>query len=177
MSKNKQLAGALGDYDGVDFFGLDEFGAPAGNVYWGAGAGALAQTGTAMAVRRWAPGKARYSEGIGALVGVGGAALTGWLMPGMRSAAWAAGVVAAVSGGLRQLEVSLLSAPMMGMASMERGYPVGLGMATMEPGYPVGLQGAPTQLLGADRQSQLLGMGGPNVSGLASAYGATLFGN
>jgi hypothetical protein len=182
---SKNLEG-LGDYDGVDFFGLDDFGQPAGlNPMWGGMLGALAQTGGAIAARKFGAGGrfAQYSELVGAGLGLlAGAAM--WAFPGSRAAGMTTAAVAAVSGGLRQMEISMLSGSM-GWPSIDPAYPVsmnGLGIHSIEPGYSVnqgsmnGL-GAQTQLLGQDRQTQLLGMGGPQVSGLAGAYGATLFGN
>ena len=183
-----------GDYGELDIFGLDEFGMPAGlNPLWGAVAGGALSTGAAMATRAFSADWGRWSEGIGAGVGVlAGAAMA--FFPGSRAAGWTAIATSLVTSGLRQLE-SLMT-DNFGVYSVERGYPVngvtveplvgaGLGVHMIEPsaqvngaypelvGTPYGQ--APAELLGA-----LNGLGQEqqmpaSLLGLGSHYGSTLF--
>lgn len=191
MAKRKQnldgaLEGDLAGYDGVDFFGLDEFGMPAGlNPFWGGMAGAAVSTGAAVAARAFTD-MDEWSEAIGGGAGV----LVGGLMaifPSTRAAGWTAMAVSAVSGGIRTLE-KLFSekeqaksavAGHWGVPSVEKGYAIGqidvqpLGISTVEPGMiPGQMSGASPQLLGAS-QAELLGA---PINGLGSHFGSTLFG-
>jgi len=191
------------DYDGVDLFGLDEFGQPAGlGTNWGALIGATVQTGTAIAMRQMV-GKNKYAEGYGALAGV----LVGGAMWAMKHRARAAGVttmlVSAINGGLRQMEVLMFAkeAAKQGAADAaaeaeKSGNTDGMGRVEIEPSATVGLPtiepsatisgaglGMPPQLVGAGnygmsdnpaaKQAELVG---PGVSGLGSHFGSTLFG-
>lgn len=177
------------DYSGVDLFGLDEFGQPVGmNPMWGAIIGTGISTGVAICMRRYSPSHAKYSEGIGALAGIGaGAAMA--FMGNARAAGWTAIATSAVSGGLRQLE-ALMSPETVsgayGLATIDKGYPVlgdysygneisvePLGIATIEQTHQVLGDGNGPHLLGA-AGAELVGV--PGLSGLGSHYGATVFG-
>lgn len=117
----KVMHSALGDHDmgdGVDLFGLDEWGQPVGmNPLWGAMAGVGVATAATIAVRQLTkPASAgaaestlhKFSELVGGAVGAlaGGAMI---FFPRTRAAGWTALATALVGNGLRQLEISLLS--------------------------------------------------------------------
>jgi hypothetical protein len=195
MKKNMEM-GLAGDYDGVDFFGLDEFGMPAGmNPLWGALAGAGIQSGTAIAVRAFTD-MDDWSEAIGAGAGIAAGGVMA-IFSGTRAAGWTAMAVSLVSGGLRTLEKlfsdkekAKSTVAGYGIPVVDRAFPVNglgqidvrpLGIATVEPGMMPGqMSGADAQLLGAN--PQLLGanpqlLGGPAISGLGAHYGATIFGS
>lgn len=176
--------GASDEYGSVDLFGLDEFGVPAGlNQQWGAAIGVAAQTVTAIGIRKFT-NMDKYSEGIGALAGAaaGGAMIA--MGPGARAAGWTALITSMVSGGLRQLAHSTGMDKGLGIATIEQvptlGYPT-IERQELVPGSG-GLSGMPPQLQGmgalADspgaQQAQLVG--GPQISGLATHFGTTLFG-
>jgi len=191
------------DYGSVDLFGLDEFGQPQGmsqNI--GAGIGAATQASVAAAVKEFTSYD-KYAEGIGAIAGaaVGGAMIA---MPNARAAGWTAAIVSLVGGGVRQLHTLVSKkeqaknalAGHLGLVEIENmprvGYDQmnGLGLPTIErqalvPGSQGldGNLGMPPQLVGAGdfglsqnpaaQQAQLVG---PQVSGLASHFGSTIFG-
>lgn len=189
----------LGASDDVDMFGLNEFGEVADVV--GAAVGSAAQTLGAIAVRKLVPSMRKHSEMIGGLVGMaaGGAMM---LRATTRQAGKAAMIVAGVSGGLRVLEQLVFadSAPKLEGVEIEKiptlggvvfeNMPVlqgnsGLGLTTMQQ-TPT-LSGAMPTLVGAnmpqlvgtsfgERAQQVEMNGGPQISGLSSFYGATLFG-
>jgi hypothetical protein len=184
--------------EGVDLFGLDEFGQPVGGLsVYGGLIGGVTQTAASMLFRRVTTNSTmnKFSEGLGGVVGAAvGAGL--WFMgPDYRAAAFSAGLTALVTGALRQAEVSLLPAPATagwGMVSVDPQYMVpgssGMsggqwGLATIEPSASLrGLQGPP-QLVGAGNYGlgdnpgaqQVVLQGGPNISGLGAHFGATLF--
>src|ERR1051325_997873 len=93
----------------LDMFGFDEFGQPGGppaGAMYGALAGAVFQTGTAIGVRKFTDHD-KFSEAIGGAVGM----LAGGLMIAMgrqyATMGWTCLAVSGVTGLLRQLEVSL----------------------------------------------------------------------
>lgn len=110
MKDSGDLGGDLGDLgrggydDGVDLFGLDEFGAPVGLApLYGAMIGTGAGTLTAIGVRSMKPEWGDKSELIGLAAGV----LTGGIMlafPGTRHAGWVAMASAGLNNGLRAVE-------------------------------------------------------------------------
>lgn len=178
---------------GVDFFGLNSFGAPAGGklaIAGGAILGGGGQAGAAWAMRRWG-GMYKWSEAAGAGVAIA-AAIPLMFFKSTRAAAWIAVVTAAAAGAVRTMEI-MSSAPAagMGLTTFEPASRVGFGLTTMEPSAAVGAGlGAgrdPAQLLGipvfgdnglganpAARTAQLLGVQG--LSGFGSRFGATVFG-
>jgi hypothetical protein len=185
------------EYGSVDLFGLDEFGQPVGPYpAIGAALGTAIQTSAAIAVRRFTK-KDKWSEGIGAGVGVmaGGAMM---LLPKMRAMAWSTLAASLVGGGLRQLEVMMSKNEKAKQEAAEAakeaessGEQSGMGLVQIEPTEALGLPtieptqmlGMPPQLVGAGdyglsqnpaaKQAQLVG---PGVSGLGSHFGSTIFG-
>jgi len=100
------------EMEGVDMFGLDEFGMPTGaDSMWGAIVGGGLGTGTAIIIRRVAEPHStlyNYSEALGLLAG----GLAGGVMmafPGSRRMGWAAIAAAFVTNGLRQIEQMLFA--------------------------------------------------------------------
>jgi len=185
--KNANLGEFEGLEDGlgsVDFFGLDEFGMPAGlNPFWGGLAGAAISSGAAVGVRAFSD-MDDWSEAIGGGAGVLAGALMA-LFRGTRAAGWTAIAVSAVSGGIRTLEKFMSAKEQAksavagwGLPSVDKGYPVGqidvqpLGISTVEPGMiPGQMSGAQPQLLGAGAAELL----GAPVSGMGMHFGHTLF--
>lgn len=192
--------GSSGTYGNVDFFGLDEFGQPAGmHGAFGAAAGAGLATGTAIAIRKYAtasPQLQKYSELVGAAVGAAAGGVMA-VFGRMRAAGWSAIAAAGVSGVLRQWENSTQTyravAPFSGHGLREytmepRTAFQGLGMVTTEPRTAFqGLNGRRPTFVGPPslqgdagfaanapaRHVQLVG--GPPMSQLSSLYGATHF--
>lgn len=195
---SKMELGAISDssFGAPDVFGLDEFGQPMGtNPVWGAIAGAGFQTATAMAVRQMAPSMEKYAEGLGALAGILAGGVM-WYFPGTRAAGVTAMATAAVGGGLRQIETFLkkdsaavhgyFGAPVIetNVPMLRDGMQLGLVQAEAVPRLGevapnVTVMGPPVADYGiagpAAAQAQLLG--GPQLSGLGSHFGATLFSN
>jgi hypothetical protein len=188
--------GDVGEYGNVDFFGLDEFGAPVGmNPMYGALIGTGLATGTAIALRAMTA-KGGFFHKNSELLGLAVGGLAGGAMmfsPGTRAAGLTAIGGAFLSNGLRQLESWLLpsSAPALGLPYIEMGGPViepaqTLGVVLPEqtqtmagaqisgdgPPIDISLQGA----LSASAIEQIQGIEGPDLSGLGTHYGATLFG-
>jgi hypothetical protein len=107
MKDSGDLGGDLGrrsEFDDVDLFGLDEFGAPVGLApLYGAMIGTGAGTLAAIGVRSMKPEWGGKSELIGLAAGV----LAGGLMvafPGTRHAGWVAMASAGLNNGLRAVE-------------------------------------------------------------------------
>lgn len=187
MSEKNQGLGAR-DYDDVDAFGLDEFGAPAGlNPMWGAAIGSGLGTVAAIGLRQTDPTgfMARHAEALG----FGAAAVASGAMiffPGSRAAGWTGLAAAFLNNGLRALEQYVLKGGLSGVviepttAFAGRG---GLGMVDIERttafrGGATGLgRGSELpQLVGATLQSasdhvQLVG--GPALNRFAGHWGAT----
>jgi hypothetical protein len=182
----------------VSFFGLDEFGRPAGlHPAFGAGGGAAIQAGAAWATRHLWPAQVKWSEAIGA--GVAAVVGAGLMIPRYTRGAGMTAIATALAGGVvRTIELMTLpelpTVPVAGygLTTMERSAMVGMqgyGITTVEPQSRVGMQGAgdPAQLLGAPifadggigqnpaaAAAQLLGVTG--ISGLGGRFGATVFG-
>ena len=191
--------GDVGEYGNVDFFGLDEFGAPVGmNPMYGALIGTGLASGTAIALRALTTKGTffnKYAEGLGLVVGgLSGAAMM--FSPGTKAAGVTAIGAAFLSNGLRQLEQMLspatagLGLPYIEMAQtlggpvIERAHTLGVVLPeqtqTMAgaqisgdgPPIDISLQGA----LSSSAIEQIQGIEGPDLSGLGTHYGATLFG-
>jgi hypothetical protein len=179
-----------------DLFGLGGFGAGMMDDMLGSVVGGGVSTVAAIGARMASgdPTVQKYSEGIGAAVGVAaGAAM--YFGTSRKSAGLTAMVTAAVTGGLRQLE-RLLASPAVAGFGLPTIAPTvafagsNFGIATIDPtvafaGFgnspqlvgPPQLVGADAGVLGTPGAQQLPALQGPAISGLAGAYGATLFGS
>jgi hypothetical protein len=187
--------GDVGEYGNVNFFGLDEFGAPVGmNPMYGALIGTSLATGAAIALRSMTAKGGflnTYAEGLGF---VAGAAAGGAMMvsPGTRAAGLTAIGAAFLSNGLRQLEKMLLPGnyaagfglPYLEGPVIERAQTLGLVMPEQTQtmaGAQISMDGPPIDIslqgaLSASAIEQIQGIEGPDLSGLGTHYGATLFG-
>jgi hypothetical protein len=196
--------GDVGQVDlfGLDEFGQN----PGKDAIWGAAIGAGLGTGTAIALRAFTKNSTlhKYSEGIGFLVG-GGVSGAMAAMEKTRYAGWVGLMTAFLSNGLRQAEtllfpsdgaaqIAVLQKQIAAMIAAGAKLPVdGWGVALPEFAAPVVEMGAPViemgGYLGATPPVNLMGngglgagaadvqiQGGPAISGLASHFGATLFG-
>lgn len=183
------------DTDGVDLFGLDEFGQPRGlSQQWGAIIGAALQTGTALISKRAEAGSwwSKYPESVGTIAGVLGGGIMAAMRP-TRAAGWTAIWVSLITGGLRQLDQSFGGAPAgWGIVEPERTYTVGNGLGIVEPYVTPTLEQPMPQIVGfgqaQEDMPQLVGVGNmdnelptiegaPEISGLAGHYGATVMGS
>lgn len=184
MDDQKNLGAS--DFDDVDAFGLDEFGAPAGlNPFWGAVVGPGAAAVAAVGLRQFtsSPTMLRHSEAIGALVG-GLASGVMVAMKGTRAAGWT-GLAALAAGALpRLLETYVLSPAAPGVSGVVieptqalMGYGGGMGMVEIERTQALMGNDMP-QLVGANLRSasdhvQLVG--GPALNSHAAHFGSTHF--
>jgi hypothetical protein len=180
----------MGKYD--DLYGLGDFGAGMmDDMLGGLVGGGLSSVVAAGARMSGNATAKKYSEGIGAAAGVLAGAVM-YFATDRKGAGLTAMVTSAVTAGVRQLE-ALVSQPVSGYGlpsiaptQVLRG---GFGIATVEP--TGAFQGfgdmspqlvGPPQLVGANTlgnspaAQQVALNGGPQISGLAGAYGATLFG-
>lgn len=191
------------DGPSVDLFGLNEFGENVGaRELWGAVLGTTMSTGVAIGARALGgPGIAKYSELIGLTTG----ALAGGVMIAMKStraAGWTAVAVSVVGSGLRFIEQMLVSPAAgavdgtvierldrygnntpMGATVLEPLAGAQLGATVLEPlaGAQVGATQPPVNRqinTGLPAHAGFVkAAGGPALSGLASAYGGTIFGS
>ena len=169
--KENGLGGAdLGSYDGVDIFGLDEFGAPVGiGPLVGAAIGVGAGTLTAIGVRNLTTAGA-HSELIGMGVGIGAGAIMIAMGENTRHAGWVAVASAALNNGLRAIEQYFASQPGspathgMGITQIERRR-APLGMTQIESRRRPGGLGA------AHHGAQLYGP--PRINKSAGHWGAS----
>lgn len=168
----------------ADAFGLDEFGQVAGNVWMGALAGALVQSGSAAAIRRFTSYGA-WAEAIGAAIGAAaGAVMIGTVEN--KALGWNCIAVSLANGLVRQLEQSFRGAGAVSGVDIERLSGLGevqiegLGNASVETPYQLGRDGQDPQLMGGHSLGQVADQvqlnGGPGISSLGGHFGATLFG-
>lgn len=170
-----------------DFYGWGDFGDGDMAEVYGALAGGGLSTAVAVGSRMFGNDvMKKYSEGIGAAAGVlAGAAM--YFGTNHKTAGKTAAVVALVTGGLRQLEAAISGPVTFGLPTIAPTVAwKGFGLPSVE--NTVAFGGAPQlvgppQLVGADHgvgstpgAQQVRLNGGPSISGLAGAYGATLFG-
>lgn len=163
-----------GGYDDVNFFGIDEFGDPAGlGALYGAMIGSGAGTLAAIGYRSFRSADPFYSELVGLAAGV----LAGGVMVAMgqntRHAGWTAMAAAVLSNGLRAAEAHFRGGATAPPSSTQPG--THGAQIDMLRGHQVeALNGAAAHLLGSPSQVQL--MGGPQVSMMAQKYGSTYVG-
>ena len=180
----------LGDGLGTaDAFGLDEFGQTSGNVWMGSLAGALVQSGSAAAVRRFTS-YGKWSEAIGAGIGtLAGAVMIGVVEPHNRMLGWNCIAVYLANGVVRQMEHLFMGGGATEGVDIERlgGFGEvqieGLGNASVETPHQLGINGPGAELMGLGGGGRLGAAadqvelnGGPGISGLGAHFGATLFG-
>lgn len=192
----KKALEGLADIGEVNLFGLNEFGAAEGTyAAVGSAVGAFAQ-GILAAQIRSRVDNVSVKENAEVYGAAAAAALSaaGLLSPKTRNAAWA-GIGAALGAGLAQVVNKMMAAKSLSGVEIDqiptlRGVTIdpiptlrgsGLGLTTMQA-VPT-LNGAMPQLvgsaghMGATRQQQATLVGAPTLNGMASAFGATLFGN
>jgi len=190
----------------VDMFGLDEFGAPTGpswGAFGGALGGGLLASGTAVLVQEFLTGWEKWAEGIGLLVGSATGAVLAFASENTRGMGYAC-IASAMAATLPRQIQHLMSKKqqMLDMAAKQ-----GLSLDTTGKGVVVTPLPAETttgwgrqaveqlrgqaveQLNGAPlaagsgalarhaAASQVVANGGPQISGLAAHFGATVFGD
>jgi len=164
-----------GDVGTIDMFGLDEFGTPIGlPAFYGAAGGAAVQTLSAMAIKKFAPAQAAWSEAIGGAIGIAAGAVAYYAAPRARGAAAAMMAVSAVNGVLRQFVPELLGLSGMDVEQV-RGHEAAWGGVQAEQ-----VDGVLPEVLSssalADEAAKVRMLEGPEISGLGQNYGATIFG-
>lgn len=153
MKKNDKNLGG-----GVDAFGLDDFGMPAGlNPMWGAVAGTGVGTVAAVATRQFAPTKYKWSEAIG--FGAAGLVAGGMLFfENTRAAGWTALASAFLNNGLRQIEMMLYDSKLKAAATATTAPTTqGVGDVVIEPTQA--LMGSQMGLVDIEQAQALLGAG------------------
>ena len=190
------MARALGK---LDLLGLKDFG-PGMSPIWGTLIGGGTAATTTLIMRHTAPNK--YPEAVGLATGLATAGVM-FAMKSTKRAALGAAVGAILTSGLALFEKHVLGATTVpapvaaaGAAVAGMGIPQinalnGLGVPMIQERTPpagaipgvagtqLGSPGQPPVSLlgpGTPQSAHLLGIGGPAVHGLSTAYGATLMG-